>query len=122
MEELSKTEAGKKKVDKVRRKEEEYLVAYQDREEKRKAGEQQGDGSKKQKSAEKEFEEMDQILSGAGGIGQGGRDEPAAVDLQKHRQFLMMLVKLPELEVESWTLRAMAMMSKFQWTSECCIV
>ena len=44
------------------------------------------------------------------------------VDLQKHRQFLMMLVKLPELEVESWTLRAMAMMSKFQWTSECCIV
>ena len=78
MEELSKTEAGKKKVDKVRRKEEEYLVAYQDREEKRKAGEQQGDGSKKQKSAEKEFEEMDQILSEAGGIGQGGRDEPAA--------------------------------------------
>jgi hypothetical protein len=78
MEELSKTEAGKKKVDKVRRKEEEYLVAYQDREEKRKAGEQQGDGSKKQKSAEKEFEEMDRILSGAGGIGQGGRDEPAA--------------------------------------------
>ena len=43
-----------------------------------KPGEQQGDGSKKQKSAEKEFEEMDQILSGAGGIGQGGRDEPAA--------------------------------------------
>jgi hypothetical protein len=79
MEELNKSDEGKKKVDRVKRKEEEFLVAYQEREERQKASGQQGEKPGKRQKQEEALREMDEILGPLNEqVGQGGPVSAAA--------------------------------------------
>ena len=87
MEELAKTEEGRKKVDRVRKKEEEFLVAFQEREERERASGQQDEKPGKRQRDEQAMRELDEILgpmselAGQGGPVAGAASSSAPVEI-----------------------------------------